>query len=318
MHFVLVAHGNEPIPPTGWGAVEHLIWQYATALRDRGHEVTIVNEKKWKAIFQVLMVCTTKSVDAIHCHAEKPIVPLKFLLPHHLLISTTHNPINQRDLTKSEKKAVKRCHPAPFHLTLRQDISDLIQSLNPSAVCAVQPNGVNCSDFSTCKHGNGKAIYVGRIQERKRQNEVATLLDASNIECDFFGPDYQEVELNQSLKKMYKGEIDRQKLMENLCQYSVLILMSNSEGQPLVVAEALAAGIPVVVSKAASANLDLNQPFIHLVEDESTLGSVVQMAIQQRDNLSDQIRHYAEMNFDFEQLVDRYILQIQEWNQARK
>ncbi len=32
-----------PIPPTGWGAVEILIWDTKNALEQLGHEVHIVN-----------------------------------------------------------------------------------------------------------------------------------------------------------------------------------------------------------------------------------------------------------------------------------
>ena len=43
MRIVIVGPGIMPIPPTGWGAVEILIWDQKLALESLGHEVVIVN-----------------------------------------------------------------------------------------------------------------------------------------------------------------------------------------------------------------------------------------------------------------------------------
>ena len=43
MKIAIVGPGIMPIPPTGWGAVEILIWDQKLALDELGHEVQIVN-----------------------------------------------------------------------------------------------------------------------------------------------------------------------------------------------------------------------------------------------------------------------------------
>ena len=43
MKIAIVGPGIMPIPPTGWGAVEILIWDQKLALEKLGHEVQIVN-----------------------------------------------------------------------------------------------------------------------------------------------------------------------------------------------------------------------------------------------------------------------------------
>ena len=43
MKIALVGPGIMEIPPKGWGAVESLIWDYATELGELGHEGTIIN-----------------------------------------------------------------------------------------------------------------------------------------------------------------------------------------------------------------------------------------------------------------------------------
>ncbi len=43
MKIALVGPGIMEIPPKGWGAVESLIWDYATELGELGHEGSIIN-----------------------------------------------------------------------------------------------------------------------------------------------------------------------------------------------------------------------------------------------------------------------------------
>ena len=43
MRVSIIGPGIMPIPPTGWGAVEILIWDYYQELTKLGHEVQIIN-----------------------------------------------------------------------------------------------------------------------------------------------------------------------------------------------------------------------------------------------------------------------------------
>ncbi len=316
MTIIIVAHGNEPIPPTGWGAVEQVIWQFTIRLRKLGHEVFLVNKKKWLTILTVRWLCRTRKVDVIHCHAEKPVEVLS-KLKGLLVVATTHNPLNPNSLDESELKALRRCHFAPFHFILRADIEPLILERNPQAICSVLPNGVEVHEFATAQTGNGKAIIVGRIQARKRQDECAQRLANEGVECHVVGPDYGEIHPSPELRNAMIGEWDRQTLHKRLCEYSCLVLLSKSEGQPLVVVEALAAGIPVVISPACTGNLDLSKPFIHVIERDEQLTPAVHKAIAQRDALTSQIRTYAEQNFDYDSLVQRYLGQLQAWREVQ-
>ena len=50
MKIVLIGPGIMPIPPTGWGAVEILVWDTKIALEKLGHEVLIINTKNGRQI----------------------------------------------------------------------------------------------------------------------------------------------------------------------------------------------------------------------------------------------------------------------------
>ena len=55
MKIAIIGPGIMPIPPTGWGAVEILIWDQKVALEKLGHEVKIVNTPHPMDILKGLM-----------------------------------------------------------------------------------------------------------------------------------------------------------------------------------------------------------------------------------------------------------------------
>ena len=173
-------------------------------------------------------------------------------------------------------------------------------------------------EFRVNPTGNGRAICVGRIQSRKRQNEIALLLQGTGIECDFVGPLMEAVDISDVLQNHMFGEWDRDTMHKRLCEYSCLILMSRSERQPLAVVEALAAGIPVVVSPDAAWNLDHSKPYIFVVDSDSELVPAVAKAIAIRNQMTEEIRRYAVETFDYEIMVDKYLAQVDEWISPRK
>jgi len=67
MKLALIGPGIMPIPPTGWGAVESLIWDYALELDELGHEGTIVNTPDWDEIIKYL---NEDSYEFAHLHYD--------------------------------------------------------------------------------------------------------------------------------------------------------------------------------------------------------------------------------------------------------
>ena len=61
---------------------------------------------------------------------------------------------------------------------------------------------------------------------------------------------------------------------------------TNGEAAPLVVPEALSAGLSLVVSKTAAANLDTSLPFIHVLENglDETSPEIINKAINEKSN----------------------------------
>ena len=107
------------------------------------------------------------------------------------------------------------------------------------------------------------------------------------------------------------GEWTKDVLYNNLTEYSNLILLSDGEADPLVVKEALICGLGVVVSKCASANLDLNKNFIDVIEDDKLDDiSYVKEVIEKNKEVCKierfKIREYGLINFSWSKIIDKY------------
>ena len=63
MKIVLIGPGIMPIPPTGWGAVEILVWDTKIALEKLGHEVLIINTKNGRQIIDCLLYTSDAADD---------------------------------------------------------------------------------------------------------------------------------------------------------------------------------------------------------------------------------------------------------------
>ena len=67
MKISIIGPGIMPIPPTGWGAVEILIWDQKLALEKLGHEVDIVNTKSPVEIVQKINAYRPDFVHIQYC-----------------------------------------------------------------------------------------------------------------------------------------------------------------------------------------------------------------------------------------------------------
>jgi len=107
------------------------------------------------------------------------------------------------------------------------------------------------------------------------------------------------------------GEWTKDKLYENLTDYGNLVLLSEGEADPLVVKEALIAGLGVVVSECSAANLDRSKPFITIIPNHYLNDlSYVQKAIEDNRRVSvagrTDIREYALQQFAWNNIIDEY------------
>jgi glycosyltransferase involved in cell wall biosynthesis len=93
-------------------------------------------------------------------------------------------------------------------------------------------------------------------------------------------------------------------------------LISQGEADPLVVKEALIAGLGVVVNKSSSENLDTSLDFITVLEEDKLEDLVyVQKRLEENRKIClqkrNEIRDYGVRTFDISNEANRYIETIE-------
>ena len=291
---------NTPIPPKGWGAVETLIWDMKMSLEELGHDVLIINIGDPQAIINVV---NKYSPDFVHINYDDWV----FLYPYiqYPCAVTTHFAYIERpDMMNGYSQifnAFGSIKPNVFCLSESIKRVYNIMSGIPSDKLYLNRNGVNTKAFAfteTPSHPD-RSIYLAKIDYRKRQHlfqDIKSLYFAGNIADNRFNQ-------NQN----YLGEWTKDYLYDNLTEYGNLVLLSDGEAHSLVIMEALAAGLGVVVSEFATANLCLAKEFITVIPEKRIHDTafVEEQIIKNREysvKHREEIREYAKQ-FDWTETV---------------
>lgn len=330
MKIALVAPGIMEIPAKGWGAVELLIWDYYLELTRRGHEVDIINKIRSNGQEQMniqspycqelIHTINSKSYDFVHIHFDVLFHLMPFLRCQKIAITSHYPYIDQLD--KHHGDGFRNiflgicndvCNHRGNHIfaVSKKDCATFARFTYDKRKIRLCLNGANHKEIAL-KEGNklypDKSIYVGKIEERKKQQTYKTL---PNV--DFYGKceDRTFTELS-----CFKGEREHNDMLTIMSEYGNLVLLSDGEnGTPLVIKEALMCGLPVVTSSRCVDDIDSSLPFIDIIPDDK-LNDLVYVEYIIKENLKKQsqqreIRKYAEETFAWEVLVDEYIKTVQ-------
>ncbi|MET3026626.1 glycosyltransferase family 4 protein [Flavobacterium sp. UW10123] len=309
MKILLVGPGMMPIPSNGWGAVETLIWNQKTYCEALGHKVDILNKRGLVAA----LLAKPWSYDVVHVHFD-PLTKFWNTLSVRLnfkLIVTSHYgyAAYPEKWHYGYERIFKFLMRSERLIVLSEDILNVFKRNGYLGKIDVLPNGVEVQNFIFNESALLKnAICLGRMEKRKRQEEIAgKILEKRNLICDFVGPMNSLVFKTDNKYVNYLGEWDRATVHKNLTNYSCIILFSDGEAHPLVILEAMAAGLSIVISMEASANLDLNLPWIYLCNTVDEVAAYAEKAISENYMYRKQIRKYAEENFDYLVIAQKYI-----------
>jgi len=342
MKITLVGPGLMAIPPKGWGAVEILIADQAAMLQAAGHQVTIVNQRERS---HALNEIVASQPDLVHIHydeyiswAEEISCPIVVATSHYPYLeayikyeSLFRQPLVLSGLRLFTRLFSHRCirafgfplsllsalsYEACFRAFLRSKCS--LICLSPGTANVYRHYGFR-GEISVCPNGARDdliqyrstplypdlSICVGKIEPRKRQFYLTSLHDLR-----FVGPiaDPRFPDDHPG----YLGSWSREELFNELTNYCNLVLLSDGEAHPLVTAEALIAGLGLVVSEQAAANLDSSLPFITVISDK-VLSNQAHVALSIRRNRQrckqlgrEVIRDYGLRRFALTTWVDRY------------
>jgi glycosyltransferase involved in cell wall biosynthesis len=303
MKICFIAPGEIEIPPTGWGALETVLWNQFNALKNLGEDVYFVNEKDTQLTYEKVKEINP---DVIHLHYGKhwEIMPLFSCKK----IVTSHDGSFLQSIKFHEQLVRKFYFDCNFFVLTSWERNFLLQiGISPNNI-KILPNGVDFKSFTVSQNPKkiNNSICLGKIDKRKNQ----AFLQKLDCGIDFIGQN-NCVNFNP-LDESFLGIWNRQQVFSQMTEYANLVLVSNSELQPLVCLEALSCGLGLVISESASQNLDKNLPFITIIEDEKIKDKsyVREKILENRKFCSTMNRldvvNYAK-SFSWENIAKKYI-----------
>ncbi len=305
MKICIIGPGFSQIPPVGWGAVEIVIWDTANILRELGHKVDIINTTDPQ---EILKTINQINPDFVHVHYDDYV----FLYPYIQFpkaITTHYGYLERPEMYGGYSyKANGFANIRPNVFALSQGIKKVYQNLMriPEDNLYVVPNGVTNDKFrfTDSPKFTDRSIYLAKVDYRKRQclfQNIPSIYYAGNIVDERF-----------NANENYLGEWSKEDLYNNLTDYANLILLSDGEAHALVCMEALAAGLGLVISEWATANLDLNKDFITVIPESKIIDlEYISSKIEENRKISlqkrNQIVEYSKQ-FSWKKQIQNYYI----------
>ena len=293
------------IPPVGWGAVESLIWDYRLSLEELGHEVQIINIANPSEIIKLV---NQFRPDFVHINYDDWIVLYPYI-QYPCAITSHFGYIERQDMMNGYVNIFKLFQDhKPNIFCLSENIKKVYKFFAeiPEEKLYINPNGVNSSLFKKTDEPKypDRSIYLAKVDYRKRQHlfqSIDSLWYAGNIADSRF-----------DTNKNYLGEWDKDTLHEELTNYRNLVLLSDGEAHSLVLMEALAAGLGIVISEFATANLDLDKEFIDVIPENkiNDIEYIESVIIKNREysiSHRQDILEYSK-NFEWSNIIENYYL----------
>jgi glycosyltransferase involved in cell wall biosynthesis len=295
------------------------LWQRKLHLERRGHRVDIFNTL---AIHDTIYRINRRGYDFAHCHRESFVGACNAHLKVPFAV-TSHDGWLHQYASGAEPRGpyeyqLRDMLQSPANLVLSEPIRRMYVARGYRRFLRVMRNAVEADRFRVADRGNGRAVCVGRMCRRKRQAWLADCVRGA-ADVDFVGPGSDDA-FRPGGTVCHLGPWTRSQLYEQLTNYSCLVAPSLSEGAPKVVLEALAAGVSVVVTEAAAANL-APHPFITVLPDGEVSPEVVRLAIrraiEENPRYRTDIRAYALAEHDYPAAVaeyERVVSELLEWH----
>jgi len=314
MRIAIITPGFQKWPVSAWGACELVCEGLGEALKELGHTVDYVNDETCQGRVDINRLITG-GYDWIHSGYDDHAGILNRYLPKNQWWGQTchYGYLNQPELWQPGYQQIfdEICKaPCILPLSIRAK-AQFVRKVNSTVPMPILPNGVNTQKFKIYPKGNGRLIFVGKLDGRKGED----LLQGLQIPVDFVGPKTYDFIPNAPHK--YLGEWTREQLYENLGAYSGLVLLSKGENHCLVGLEAMAAGIPMILSEEASENFKdvafvipsvREQPHLH--DSISAICSLWQS--KSMESYREYVREQAEANWDWSIIAANYAAVIKE------
>jgi glycosyltransferase involved in cell wall biosynthesis len=230
-------------------------------------------------------------------------------LVEHPYVTTTHyGYLTRRELWSPGYEYIDNAVRtySPGIVALSREIEDGYRHRGYRGFMAVLHNGASVDKIRYTDNPTKGVLCLGKIEDRKQQWLLANLC-RNRVDVDYVGP-IAGTKFVPDTTQVYLGEWTREQVYQNLTDYSVLVLPSLGEAHALVIPEAIAAGLTVVVTEAASANLH-GCPSCRVIPDkiDHTIVDVINSARYNNMHKRHHLRDDAERYFDWNVILEDYI-----------
>lgn len=305
MKICIIGPGIMSIPPTGWGAVEILIWDYKETLEKLGVSVKIVNTRDNQ---EIIDQTNEFAPDFIHIQYDEFYHLENSFNCKNVAVTSHYGYLDQPSKHGGYSHLFRgfldmKCAYI-FSLSPTNTREYINSGFPPERIFTI-PNGARDDLFNfreECKLPDS-SLYLAKVDYRKRQH---LFHDLPNL---FFAGNIADGRYN---KKNYLGEWSKPTLYEHLTDFSNLVLLSDGEGHPLVCLEAMMAGLGLVISEYACANLNTSLPFIDVIPENKIMdiyyvSDTIKSNRSKSIKLRKEIRQYCIDNFSWNKIVGDYL-----------
>jgi glycosyltransferase involved in cell wall biosynthesis len=301
-HRVLViAPGSIPIPAIGWGAVETVISETLPQYMALESQVWLLNSRHfldWNSARKL-------DFDLIVSHSDFHTLQIKKFWPETFSIGVSHYGYAAFS-DKWDRKYDEILRNLSLHnkiVCLSQEVYSEYSNFIDSEKLVLSPNGSSFEPILDLDK-NGIFICIGKVEERKRQFDLYKAFRAANKLIHFIGhiedPRVkEELKKDSEARKYFIGPMTRIELAAQISRYKGLILISDGEGDALVLYEAQLAGLPILVSKPALGAQDPNLDWVQIISKDFSIREL-EHSYERVKSTSQEISSYSRENYNWE------------------
>ncbi len=308
---IFVASWNIEIPPKWYWAVEDIIWNYKIFLEKKWYNVKIVNTKN---IFKMIKNTVFVNNKIIHFHYE-PYLIISYILNKiffrkNKIIFTSHNWYvvwNQESFFYQIIAKIISFFSWIILISLSKLMEDYFIKKWFKWKKYILQNWININKFKKIDNPKKNIIYLWNINKNKWQELFLKYYNLSK-KIDFIWP-YLDKAIDLKWNN-YLWIWKKEEVFENLWNYKVLVLLTKSEWDPLVIKEALSAWCSILTSKIWWVNLESNE-FIKIIDlnnenNLKDLNSYLEELLENNRKNRENIFKYSK-KFDWSVIIEKYI-----------